>query len=189
LICSFPLTEEQQYTQNNHEEQKKSMGYTTDFDIFGIDFSKHETEPNKILGLLSSLNESTQNQLEIIELNLEQGSIERKDLVSIRYPASKVMWSPIEPSYGQDKQMFAATSDKLRLFTYSLKSGFDSPKELKNTLLNDLSAPLTSFDWSKDKNYICCSSIDTTCSIFDMNEEKFYKQLIAHDKEVMLCTF
>ena len=134
--------------------------------------------------MLSSLNENAQNHLEIVEVDLEQGAVKKKDLLNIRYPASKVMWSPLAPSYGQEGQLLAVTSDKLRLYAYSDAKGVALKSELKNTLLNDLSAPLTSFDWSRDKNYIVCSSIDTTCSIFDIKEEKFYKQLIAHDKEV-----
>ena len=94
------------------------------------------------------------------------------------------MWNPKTVSYGNEKQLIAVSSDKLRLYNYSMQDGIELRKELKNTLLKDLSAPLTSFDWSDKNNYICCSSIDTTCSIFDINQETFYKQLIAHDKEV-----
>lgn len=175
----------QQYAQNT-EEKKISMFYGTDYDIYSVDISKTAETPNCLLGSISSLSENTDNSLEVVEINFEKGNIKRKDIMSIKYPASKIMWSPCVPSYGQTKQLIAVTSDKLRLYNYSNQNGIESRKELKNTLLKDLSAPLTSFDWSEQKNYICCSSIDTTCSIFDINEEKFYKQLIAHDKEVRL---
>jgi len=46
-------------------------------------------------------------------------------------------------------------------------------------------APLTSFDWNKsDPNILGTCSIDTTCTIWDIQEQKIKAQLIAHDKEV-----
>jgi WD repeat-containing protein 68 len=46
-------------------------------------------------------------------------------------------------------------------------------------------APLTSFDWNNfDQNVIGTSSIDTTCTIWDLAARKVKTQLIAHDKEV-----
>lgn len=166
------------------EEQNLSMNYTTDYDIYSVHISKSAENHKNLYGAISSLSETIQNTLEIVEIDFENGDIKSKDITPIKYPASKIMFSPKEVAYGQEKQLIAVTSDKLRLYEYSNKNGIESRKELKNTLLNDLSAPLTSFDWSEQKNFICCSSIDTTCSIFDINVEKFYKQLIAHDKEV-----
>lgn len=62
--------------------------------------------------------------------------------------------------------------------------------ELKNNFQTELSAPLTSFDWNRTQpQYICCSSIDTTCSIWDINERKMIKQVITHDKEVLDVSF
>ena len=50
---------------------------------------------------------------------------------------------------------------------------------------NDFSAPLTSFDWNPEStNIIGTSSIDTTCTIWDIEKAIVFTQLIAHDKEV-----
>lgn len=50
---------------------------------------------------------------------------------------------------------------------------------------NDFSAPLTSFDWNPElHNLIGTSSIDTTCTIWDIEKSTVFTQLIAHDKEV-----
>jgi WD repeat-containing protein 68 len=44
---------------------------------------------------------------------------------------------------------------------------------------------VTSFDWSwTDPNQIATSSIDTTCTVWDLTTRKVKTQLIAHDKEV-----
>jgi WD repeat-containing protein 68 len=44
---------------------------------------------------------------------------------------------------------------------------------------------LTSFDWNPEvPNLIGTSSIDTTCTIWDIEKKTVFTQLIAHDKEV-----
>lgn len=49
----------------------------------------------------------------------------------------------------------------------------------------EYSSPLTSFDWNiEDPNIIGTSSIDTTCTIWDIEKRKKLSQLIAHDAEV-----
>ena len=51
-------------------------------------------------------------------------------------------------------------------------------------------APLTSFDWNEvDPSFIGACSIDTTCTIWDLNAHKVKTQLIAHDKEVYDITW
>ncbi len=56
------------------------------------------------------------------------------------------------------------------------------PPQNKN---NEYCAPVTSFDWSwTDPSLIATSSIDTTCTVWDLNTKKVKTQLIAHDKEV-----
>ena len=51
-------------------------------------------------------------------------------------------------------------------------------------------APLTSFDWNAtDPSIIGTSSIDTTCTIWDLEAQQAKTQLIAHDKEVYDIAF
>lgn len=50
---------------------------------------------------------------------------------------------------------------------------------------NHCCAPLTAFDWNqKDPTLIGTSSIDTTCTIWDIQTQQRRTQLIAHDKQV-----
>lgn len=56
------------------------------------------------------------------------------------------------------------------------------PLQNRNT---EYCAPLTSFDWNElDPSFVGACSIDTTCTIWDLNVRKVKTQLIAHDKEV-----
>lgn len=51
-------------------------------------------------------------------------------------------------------------------------------------------APLTSFDWNEtEPSMIGSCSIDTTCTIWDVNQMAPKTQLIAHDKEVYDIAF
>lgn len=73
---------------------------------------------------------------------------------------------------------------------YKLEEENFNVTDLKNSLQQELSAPLTSFDWNKfQTNILCCSSIDTTCTLWDINHEKLIKQVITHDKEVLDVSF
>ncbi|KAF7079057.1 hypothetical protein CFC21_083361 [Triticum aestivum] len=57
--------------------------------------------------------------------------------------------------------------------------------ELNGNRNSDFCGPLTSFDWNDaDPRRIGTSSIDTTCTIWDVEREVVDTQLIAHDKEV-----
>ncbi len=50
----------------------------------------------------------------------------------------------------------------------------------------EVCAPLTSFDWNeKSPNVIGTASVDTTCTIWDVEKRQMMTQLIAHDKEVL----
>ncbi|RUS27320.1 WD40 repeat-containing protein [Jimgerdemannia flammicorona] len=54
----------------------------------------------------------------------------------------------------------------------------------------DFCAPLTSFDWNDtDPSLIVTSSIDTTCTVWNVETNTAKTQLIAHDKEVYDVAF
>ena len=139
---------------------------------------------SRILGCMSSIAESLDTVVEVDEIAPANASISSKSTFGVKFPASKVMWSPQASSFGDSSKLMALASDRLKLFEYSDGQGLQFKTELHNTMLKDLGGPLTSFDWSARNNLICCSSIDTTCSLYDVNQGRFYKQLIAHDKEV-----
>jgi DDB1- and CUL4-associated factor 7 len=110
------------------------------------------------------------------------------------YPCTKLMWSPDLRHGATD--LLATTGDYLRL--WNLTGGENDDDELKVTkkaLLNnnktsEYCAPLTSFDWNEtDPSIIGTSSIDTTCTIWDVTTQTARTQLIAHDREVFDLAF
>jgi len=93
------------------------------------------------------------------------------------------MWAPDRVAKRED--LFATSGDYLRIF----KIGDDGSVKMKSLLNNNKQtmycAPLTSFDWSeRDPTLIGTSSIDTTCTIWNVETGQAKTQLIAHDKEV-----
>jgi len=61
---------------------------------------------------------------------------------------------------------------------------------LNNNKNSEFCAPLTSFDWNEtDPSIIGTSSIDTTCTIWNVETNQAKTQLIAHDKEVYDIAF
>ena len=119
------------------------------------------------------------------------------------YPTTRIMWIPDKQARHPD--MIATTGDYLRLWDVT-----DSGMNLKALLNNvrcyccsfdpmliciqnknsDFCAPLTSFDWNEsDPNLLGTSSIDTTCTIWNLETQQVRSQLIAHDKEVYDIAF
>lgn len=141
---------------------------------------------------------------------------------SLNYPVTHVKWDPTLLQGGGGNihpfQRLAASSDVLRLYkvtdlgdagynlvqTHVLANNATSTgssavaadgKDKINT-----SPPVTSFDWnSTDTNILITSSVDTTCTVWDLNrthphddftESATIKtQLIAHDSEVFDVKF
>merc|ERR1711937_497407 len=113
------------------------------------------------------------------------------------FPATKIMFIPEKGTGSPD--LLATSSDCLRIYKIDedatsnggkgSASGPGADVEVKSILNNssnsEFCAPLTSFDWNEDDlNKIGTSSIDTTCTIWDIEKEQVHTQLIAHDREV-----
>jgi DDB1- and CUL4-associated factor 7 len=116
------------------------------------------------------------------------------------YPCTKIMWSPDVRLGAQD--LLATTGDYLRLWSvHDDDSNGDTggrpgdctvTKEilLNNNKTSEYCAPLTSFDWNEtEPNIVGTSSIDTTCTIWDLTTQTARTQLIAHDREVFDLAF
>jgi WD40 repeat protein len=107
--------------------------------------------------------------------------------ISVQYPVTKLLFHPVNPN------IFCTTSDYFRIYSLS------NQIELKHVMSNyrkvgqqqqELIAPLTSFDWNLQDTSLCVtSSVDTTCTIWDMNLLQAKTQLIAHDSDVFDVSF
>ena len=96
------------------------------------------------------------------------------------------------------RDLLATTGDYLRLWSVgeddTRGDGSLSHKReallINNSRNSEYCSPLTSFDWNEtDPSMIVTSSIDTTCTLWDVNAEAVRTQVIAHDKEVFDLAF
>lgn len=119
------------------------------------------------------------------------------------YPVTRLLWEP-PSSQKQSTDLLATSGDHLRLWSLpsdaqpghsnsiTNKSALGAPITkltplalLSNSKTPDHTAPLTSLDWNTvSPSLIITSSIDTTCTIWDIPSLTAKTQLIAHDKEV-----
>jgi WD repeat-containing protein 68 len=127
------------------------------------------------------------------------------------YPVTRILWEP-PSSQKQSTDLLATSGDHLRLWSLpqsaashvtsninrSASANLREPAPqklqplalLSNSKTPEHTAPLTSLDWNTlSPKLIITSSIDTTCTIWDIPTLTAKTQLIAHDKEVFDVRF
>ena len=179
------------FTDNNHQHLQNELdspsktdnyilNYKTNSNLYGISFQTNE----QCRIALSTIEMSKNNRIEILELIDEQ--LKKVSYEEQEFPSTKLMWNPNQNS----NSILASSSDVMRLYKYNS----DNKKLDLNLRLNNKKskycAPLTSFDWNRENIAILgTASIDTTCTIWDLNKTTIRTQLIAHDKEVYDIAF
>ncbi|KAI9017722.1 WD-repeat protein GhTTG1 [Gaertneriomyces semiglobifer] len=150
---------------------------------------------------LGTFADDTSNKIEIVELSENGGELVKTAEADHTYPCTKLVWSPYKAATGPD--LLATTGDFLRLWEVSDAGGSSlygshdpsTTKLVKKAMLRnsrrtdpagrEFCAPITSMDWNElDPNMIITSSIDTTCTVWDLTTLQAKTQLIAHDREV-----
>mmetsp|Transcript_34501 Transcript_34501/g.89945 ORF Transcript_34501/g.89945 Transcript_34501/m.89945 type:complete len:337 (+) Transcript_34501:66-1076(+) len=129
--------------------------------------------------------ENAQNKVEVLGLD-EKRQLYKRGEANVPFPVTKIMYAPRS---GEDG-LFATAGHTLQLWK-TTDSAVECVKTLTNTRnsRNSTPPPLTSLDWSSDHNKIGTSSIDTTCTIWNLELGKVETQLIAHDKAVFDIAF
>ncbi|KAL1352508.1 hypothetical protein HN51_016504 [Arachis hypogaea] len=189
------------------EQQKRSEIYTYEapWHIYAMNWSVRRDKKYRLA--IASLLEQYPNKVEIVQLDDSTGEIRSDPALSFEhpYPPTKAIFIPDKDCSRPD--LLATSSDFLRVWRLPDSTNSDDAAtttannngngsrgvgggvELKS-LLNgnknsEFCGPLTSFDWNEaEPRRIGTSSIDTTCTIWDIEKEAVDTQLIAHDKEV-----
>ncbi|GBB84504.1 hypothetical protein RclHR1_11070002 [Rhizophagus clarus] len=194
--------------------KKEMYEYKAPWPVYGLDWSKRPGEKSFRLALGSFLEEFS-NKLQIITLaELAYDDYVRTpnaDFVKIaetdhHYPITKVLWEPFRGGLNTP-DLLATAGDHLRLWEITDEivnasntiganshTGFRQKKLIHKSILTntkaDFNAPLTSFDWNEvDPTLAVTSSIDTTCTVWNVETRQAKTQLIAHDKEVYDVAF
>ena len=199
------LDNDEENEDKKEENTKYIKRYKSDSRLYGITFQS-SVESDIINFAISSLNISKDNNISLLSFKQEEvndedeeeskkedkedinqnnieepdeGTIKLKSQVKCEFPVSSILFSPHE----QNKNLLISTSDLLNLYSYE-----DEQLNLKVALkrkYKDYCGPFTSCDWSRANNAIIgVSSVDKTCSIYDLNKSEEKYMIIAHDKEV-----
>eukprot|EP01147_Barroeca_monosierra_P002192 gene2192-8030_t len=178
--------------------QKDMYKYEAPWPVYGLGFSRTRSKPFRLA--IGSFIEEYKNKIQVINLNEEKDQFEVTCQLDHPYPTTKIQWIPDPEETRPD--LFATTGDYLRLWKVSTSDDGRSTANLdvilNNNKMSEFCAPLTSFDWNEvDPNLIVTSSIDTTCTVWNVTAEKssgravgsVSAQLIAHDQEVYDVAF
>lgn len=133
---------------------------------------------------IGSFVEEYSNKVEIITLDEDRGTFPAAPQFSFThpYPCTKILFIPDKECCKED--LVATAGDYLRIWTIR-EDGVQLASLLNNNKNSEFCAPLTSFDWNETNlARVGTSSLDTTCTIWDIERQVVDTQLIAHDKEV-----
>jgi len=148
------------------------------------------SQPNPMRLAIGSYIESESNKVQVVELNEESQRLEMVAESDHLFLGTKLMWRPSPPQTGSNFDLLVSTTTTLNMWRYEANE-LKPVVNLSHTRargaggLNHM-PPLTSFDWSAVSNHkICVSSVDSTCTIWNVEKQKIETQLIAHDKAVV----
>eukprot|EP00891_Asterochloris_glomerata_P006988 jgi/Astpho2/6988/fgenesh1_pm.00107_%23_16_t len=164
------------------EKQAEIYTYECDDTVFGMNWSNREDKRFRLA--VGTFKEEVQNRVELVTLDDEYGRFicDQRLTFTHPYPATKIMFLPSKETHHPD--LMATTGDYLRIWLVQ-EEGVILQKLLNNNKNSEYCAPLTSFDWNEtDPKRLGTSSIDTTCTIWDIEKGVVDTQLIAHDKAV-----
>ncbi|KAL3521720.1 hypothetical protein ACH5RR_019869 [Cinchona calisaya] len=160
---------------------ENSVSYDSPYPIYAMAVSSSTHHRRRRHIAVGSFIEDLSNRVDIISFDEEAFSLKAIPTLSFEhpYPPTKLMFNPNSAA-----ELLASSGDYLRLWEVR-DSSIEPFSTLNNSKTSEFCAPLTSFDWSEvEPRRIGTSSIDTTCTIWDIEKGVVETQLIAHDKEV-----
>lgn len=157
--------------QSKSNSNSNVVTHTSPFPIFAMAVSPHHLAVGSFL-------EDANNTLHL----LSTPTLTQALSIPHPYPPTKLLF---HPHHHHHPHLLAASSDLLRL--YDLRSAAPDPRSvLNNSRASEFCAPLTSFDWNDaEPRRIGTASVDTTCTVWDVERGTVETQLIAHDREVL----
>ncbi|KAM7499837.1 hypothetical protein LguiA_024251 [Lonicera macranthoides] len=174
-------------TLDSHLRSDNSATYESPYPLYAMAFSSTTSRTPHHRIALGSFIEEYNNRVDIVSFDEETLTIKPNPNLSFDhpYPPTKLMFHPnSSASLRKSSDLLASSGDFLRLWEVRDNS-IESISVLNNSKTSEFCAPLTSFDWNEvEPRRIGTSSIDTTCTIWDVERGVVETQLIAHDKEV-----
>ena len=170
------------------EKEVRNYKAVLPYEVFAMAFSSKPSYKQRLA--VGSFAESDKNQVSVIQCDEKTGNFKTNLTFDHKFPCAKLMWIPDLDDAHPD--LLVTASETLKIWTIRDNSSHELTSSLKpsSSKNEERAAPLTSFDWNNQYlNIIVTSSVDTTCSIWDISTGSVIKQLIAHDKEVFDVNF
>uniref|UniRef100_A0A7S2RUB0 Uncharacterized protein n=1 Tax=Mucochytrium quahogii TaxID=96639 RepID=A0A7S2RUB0_9STRA len=174
-------------------KKKEIYTYQAPWQVYGMGWSERLDDHYKFRFAIGSFREEYTNKVSIVQYDEEKDEFVRRGGFDHPYPTTKISWIPDPHSNKPD--LLATSGDYLRI--WKVTPGATAEESvvknvclLNNSKTSEYCAPLTSLDWNQtDVNIVGTSSIDTTCTIWDIETQQTRAQLIAHDEEVYDVAF
>lgn len=155
------------------------LEYLAKSPLYSLAWSYRQDRPPRLA--VGSFIEEYNNNVQIVQQNAE--SLDFVSSFDHPYPTTKIAWIPDPEASHPD--LIGTTGDFLRLWQVDEQGNPKLRTLLDNNKQSEFCAPLTAFDWNEaDPSLIGTSSIDTTCTVWNVETQQAKTQLIAHDKEV-----
>lgn len=184
ITCHVEVDRNLASTMQISEVEKKQgvYSYFAHWPICSLAWSVRRDKRNRLA--IGSFLEDYSNKVELVQFNTDTTDFVTDNCLLFDHPyaPTNLMFFPSEDMTNPD--IVATSGDYLRLWEIH-----NDRIELKS-LLNgnkgsEFNSAITSFDWAGiDTRKIATSSVDTTCTIWDIEKEVVDAQLVAHDKEV-----
>lgn len=176
------------------QHQQNSITHEAPYPLYSLAISPSPTRSHHYRIAVGSFIETYNNRVDILSFDPETLSL--KPLhpslsFDHPYPPTKLMFHPTSSSSSSspsnpnpNPNLLASSGDFIRLWDLRDHS-IEQLCVLNNSKTSEFCAPLTSFDWNEvEPKRIGTCSIDTTCTVWDIERCVVETQLIAHDKEV-----
>lgn len=175
--------------------RKEIYTYQAPWTVYAMAWSRRQAPGTQFRLAIGSYVEQYSNQVSIVKKSTGDSNLYLAGQFDHPYPCTRIHWTPATGVGSRD--ILATTGDYLRVWSVADREdgpegGVRLTKEclLNNNKTSEYCAPLTSFDWNEtDTNLVGTSSIDTTCTIWDIETQTAKTQLIAHDREVFDLAF
>ncbi|XAR52139.1 hypothetical protein NMG60_11020057 [Bertholletia excelsa] len=163
-------------TQESLLKSEHSVTYDSFYPIYALAFSSSAPNHHHHRLALGSFIEEYNNRVDVVSFD--------EDTLNIKAQPNLFFSHPYPPTKLVLRRPPASSGDYLRPWEVR-ESSIDAVSVLNNRKTIEFCATLTSFDWNEvEPRRIGTPSIDTTCTIWDIERGAVETQLIAHDKEV-----
>lgn len=168
--------------QSSTEKKQGVYTYLSQWPIYSLAWSVR-SDKNARLAIGSFL-EDYSNKVELVQFSHDTFDFSTDNRLVFDHPYSptNLMFFPSEDTTNPD--IIATSGDYLRLWEIH-EDRIELKALLNGNKTSEFNSAITSFDWAEcDTRHIATSSVDTTCTIWDVETEIVDSQLVAHDKEV-----